>query len=187
MTDDAKERLLSRYVEEPGPLDTPCWMWTAGTDGDGYGAIHVNNKQMKAHRLSYELLVGPIPEGMLVCHHCDRPACIQPSHLYVGDAKTNSDDMWARGRGHIGRGEEHSQAILTEEDVAWIKYWLWTGRFPQVDIAEKYGVERWCVWHIASGKNWSWVEMVDPEDMPLDPFYSYRFDPTQPLLTRRPL
>ena len=71
-----------------------CWLWIAGKDYGGYGSF----QHKRAHRLSYEMHVGPIPKGMFVCHSCDVPACINPAHLFLGTARDNVRDMIAKGR-----------------------------------------------------------------------------------------
>jgi hypothetical protein len=80
-----------------------CWMWTAGTDRDGYGKFAIGHGKQdqthtRAHRFAYELLVGPIPDGMVVMHSCDTPACVNPDHLSVGTPLDNNDDKVAKGR-----------------------------------------------------------------------------------------
>lgn len=92
-------RLLSKC--EPDP-NSGCWLWTAGLTTNGYGStmIRVQGKQYarRAHRLSYELHCGEIPDGMFVCHKCDTPACINPDHLFLGSPKDNVVDMIQKGR-----------------------------------------------------------------------------------------
>ena len=77
---------------------TDCWMWTGWTDNKGYGGLMHKNKPLKAHRLSWEIHKGPIPEGLYVCHHCDTPPCVNPDHLFVGTAKDNTHDAIKKGR-----------------------------------------------------------------------------------------
>jgi hypothetical protein len=96
-----RARLLANTVEEEGPLDTPCWVWTGPRAWDGrYGLIHWKGPwhHERAHRVSYEAFIGPIPEGLLVCHHCDIPCCIRPEHLFVGTAGDNIADMVSKDR-----------------------------------------------------------------------------------------
>ena len=74
-----------------------CWLWT-GPSSDGYGDFRIGGKRILAHRLSYELHIGPIPDGMFVCHKCDVRCCINPAHLFAGTSGDNALDMYAKGR-----------------------------------------------------------------------------------------
>ena len=79
--------------------DDQCWNWTKGTNA-GYGWIHVGKKQMMAHRFSYEMHIGPIPEGMLVLHSCFNRRCVNPAHLRIGTNKDNMNDYDRTGDRH---------------------------------------------------------------------------------------
>lgn len=80
--------------------ESGCWLWLGTTTPGGYGQIPAGRRERRvlAHRLSLEVSRGPIPAGLLVCHKCDTPACVNPDHLYAGTAKDNCRDMHARGR-----------------------------------------------------------------------------------------
>ena len=82
---------------------TGCWMWTGSVDKDGYGRMRGSIDKvvwsMRAPRASWECYVGLIPKGLMVLHHCDTPACINPQHLYLGTQAENGRDKKIRGRG----------------------------------------------------------------------------------------
>jgi len=82
--------------------DTECWEWIQGKISKNYGKYDDN----LAHRLLYELYKGSIPDGMLVCHHCDNPCCVNPEHLFIGTYKDNAVDMIKKGRGRMSNVEE---------------------------------------------------------------------------------
>ena len=86
--------------------DNDCWIWQHEKTEKGYGIMYIympghpkRGVRRKAHRISYEAFNGPIPEGLLVCHTCDVPSCVNPEHLFVGTPKDNMQDMMRKGRG----------------------------------------------------------------------------------------
>jgi hypothetical protein len=87
-----------KYVEK----GDGCWTWNGSIGSAGYGQIYYNGKVSKAHRVSYEINKGPIPDGLWVLHECDNPACVNPDHLHVGTAQDNSDEKIKRGRANWG-------------------------------------------------------------------------------------
>lgn len=84
-----------RFVEKLS--DAECWNWTGSKSPKGYGKLPYGNEQ-QAHRVSYILFKGEIPDKTMVLHHCDNPSCVNPSHLYLGDNKQNMIDMISRDR-----------------------------------------------------------------------------------------
>ena len=75
-----------------------CWLWNGALTSNGYGSFVFNGKSQGAHRFSYQNFKGEIPEGMLICHTCDIPACVNPEHLWVGTHLDNSDDKYKKNR-----------------------------------------------------------------------------------------
>lgn len=90
-----------------------CWIWPQSKDGGGYGLFFANGRQGRAHRFSYALAYGPIPDGLDVCHTCDVPSCVNPAHLFLGTAQDNMMDAARKGRNgqsrktHCPQGHEY--------------------------------------------------------------------------------
>lgn len=98
--------LLERFFAKIdfGPHTSGCHIWIGGKNQQNYGQFNAGGKQFRAHRFCYLTFIGPIPEGMFVCHSCDNPPCVNPDHLWIGTAKDNSDDKFKKGReGNSGR------------------------------------------------------------------------------------
>ena len=140
-----------RFRKTPG-----CWVWTGLRHEGGYGEFKGGGHRF-AHRFSYELHKGPIPTGLLVCHKCDNPPCVNPSHLFVGTQKDNMQDMVAKGRHRRTgmSGSSNPQAVLSKFAVQAIRADYATGRFRQRDLARKYGISRTQVSRIVRGEHWS--------------------------------
>lgn len=79
-----------------------CWVWTGSVNKKGYGQIATKRgcRPLQAHRLSFEMHFGQVPDGLMVLHRCDNPPCVRPEHLFTGTAKENTEDMIRKGRGH---------------------------------------------------------------------------------------
>jgi hypothetical protein len=90
-----EERLLARRHVDPR---TGCWEWTGAKNSAGYGKLGTEGRTRYVHRLAHILWIGPIPDGLLVCHHCDNRPCFNPEHLYAGTWVQNMADMDRRGR-----------------------------------------------------------------------------------------
>ena len=102
-----KQAIERRVLNKINKTDT-CWLWLGKPDAKGYGRLNVNdNESGYAHRIAYELWIGPIPKDKpFICHHCDTPLCINPSHLFAGTAKDNNQDC-ARKKRHKENKKTH--------------------------------------------------------------------------------
>ena len=95
------ERFHLKYEVD---AETGCWNWTACLNGKaGYGQFWDGARVVLAHRFAYELLVGPIGDGLNALHRCDNPRCCNPAHVFLGTQKDNAADMIAKGRDKDGR------------------------------------------------------------------------------------
>ena len=150
-----EERLEEKYTVNP----SGCWEWSANKTHNGYGQIHFNGAQRRAHRVMYELKNGSIPDGLVVCHKCDNPGCVNPEHLFLGTQKENMLDAYKKGRFPVAfnqSGEANHRAILSREDVLVIR--SQKGLVSRSALAKEYGVSKSNIQAIHEGR--SWKDMV---------------------------
>ena len=132
-----------------------CWLWTASKNDKGYGWVSFRGAIWLAHRAAYVLKHGAIPKGKSVLHRCDTPACIRPSHLWVGTQKDNLQDCQTKGRNV--KGSRHGMSKLTEEIVADILSGSF-GAITYTEIAKAIGVSRPTVSRIFLRTHWKHVQ-----------------------------
>ena len=125
-----------------------CWEWTSFQTKGGYGLFRIN-----AHRMAWVLTNGAIPDGMLVCHHCDNRLCVNPDHLFIGSPLDNMLDKVKKGRHNPTRGERSGTAKLTWKEVGEIRAAYLDGE-KQRDLAARYGVGQPAISVIVNEKRW---------------------------------
>jgi len=132
-----------------------CWNWLGGRTYNGYGLTGFKCEHgQRAHRISYVIHFGDIPEGMLVLHHCDNRLCVRPDHLFLGTAKDNTRDMIKKGRMLIG--SERAGSKLTEEDIVRIRESYKFGA-KQKDLQIMYGMTSASISRIVTRTTWRHV------------------------------
>jgi hypothetical protein len=123
-----------------------CWRWLGPTDKDGYGKY----SDTRAHRQSYKFFRGKIKPGIFICHHCDNPICVNPSHLWAGTPKQNSEDRNAKGR---QAKQDRIRKSITVEQALEARTQLLLGR-KQRDVAKEYGISPSMAGLILKRKTW---------------------------------
>ena len=149
------EKDTARFLKKIAPAKwDDCWLWTDKPDTYGYGQFCLNGKKPRAHRVSYELFEGKIPDGLIVRHTCHRPLCVNPAHLIVGTQQDNMDDRQRAGR--QAKGETNGRAKLPDSAVREIRDLA--GRFTQREIGEMYGVSQQQISLIINNKTWKEIK-----------------------------
>lgn len=134
---DAAMALARRgAVREDRGFETPCLIWWGGKTTDGYGETFVDGRVVYAHRIAFELHIGPIPPGHDIHHRCEQRACIEPTHLQPRD--------------HA----EHAATKLTRADAARIRQLYATGRWTQARLGALFDIRRAYVSEIIHHKYW---------------------------------
>lgn len=141
-----------------------CWLWTGATADGGYGVMPLRHvSERRAHRFSWTLHFGPIPDGLDVCHTCDNPPCVRPDHLFLGTPVDNALDMVSKGRHAavthpetISRGESRPAAKLTEETVREIRRMAAAG-VSRRELAERYDVTPTLIAGVVNRTGWRHV------------------------------
>lgn len=130
-----------------------CWIWLGACVPSGHGRVGDNNKVLVAHRVSWELTNGSIPNNLFVLHKCDNPPCVNPRHLFLGTQTDNMKDMDLKGRRRWGTMETHRKAKLNKEKVLEIRNSFSTGS-KKKDLAKIYGVQETTINQIVNNRTW---------------------------------
>jgi hypothetical protein len=152
----AKIQTESDFWDRMRRTESGCWEWQGAHDPWGYGNLGVAGVFKKAHRYAYELAVGPIPDGMDVCHRCDNPPCCNPDHLWLGTERQRSHDARTKGRlkSQPPTGEASPHAKLTADQVREILELWASGDYRQRDLAGRFGVSEGAISKVVTGRKW---------------------------------
>lgn len=152
-----------------------CWLWAGSITSGRFPRpiVSVGGKNKQVHRLLYERDLGPIPDGLLACHKCDTPLCVNPRHIFIGTASQNMQDMHRKGRAfhqidperasRLGRewqarfaernsGESHHLSKLTAESASALK--ALNGVVGPTEAGRRFGVTKSAVRDVWSGRSW---------------------------------
>lgn len=137
--------------------DDGCRLWQAHRNPQGYGQVRDARvgRVRAAHRVSYEIAVGPIPPGKFVCHSCDNPSCINPEHLWLGTAKENMRDMARKGRGRGSRNKGTANPSAKIDEAAAQQIRALRGKLSQRRLAQHFGVSQSMICLIQKGRHWA--------------------------------
>lgn len=133
-----------------------CWPWTGKRSPGGYGKFSVKGASVRANRFAFQITFGEIAPGVLVCHHCDNPACCNPAHLYAGSPQSNMDDRSARGRVNSALGERVGSSKLKAADVDEICRKHSEGA-SLTQLGKLYNMTSGAIHGVISGRTWSHV------------------------------
>ena len=133
-----------------------CWEWTSAIASTGYGVVNIRGKVVGAHRMSWIISYGSIPDGLFVCHRCDNKKCVRPGHLFIGTQADNIEDCIKKGRMSDPPvppfGEKHCNSKISDVDVTSIRSsWVPNCRGLAKALAQKYGISINSVRGIALG------------------------------------
>jgi hypothetical protein len=154
----SEQRFWARVDKSGGP--DACWLWQGYCQKFGHGWLQrcqgsgTKPKGYLAHRFAYELLVGPVPDGKCLLHHCDNPPCVNPAHLFIGDRDDNAKDSMAKRRHTFGVKNKHAKLNDAKVQAIRAEYWYRDGRSNSVELAEKYGVRVVTIGAIIAGRTW---------------------------------
>lgn len=154
-----KDHFMSFVTPEP---NSGCWLWTGGTNASasrGYGVFFFRKKSSQAHRVSYTLFRGEIPEGMHACHKCDVRLCVNPDHIFIGTRSDNMRDCVAKGRlsHNSPRGILNKRAArkLSDEQILEVFSLINQNSLSNQAIARRFGMCPEAIRKIRIGRAWA--------------------------------
>lgn len=130
-----------------------CWEWQGHKNPRGYGHFSIKHQMVKAHRYSWTIQNGEIPAGMVICHRCDNPPCVNPNHLFMATQEDNVHDMENKGRRVtvVKHGEESTNAKLNKALVIEMRQKYETGKYSFRELGIIYGIHKSTAHSIVKG------------------------------------
>lgn len=164
MTKYSKEQAIKLFWSrvDKTSSENGCWLWTAYIDPHGYGRTGFLGSIKQSHRVAWELLIGSIPEGLILRHRCNgfpNTACVNPNHLLLGTKKDNVHD--ALEDGTHARGENSGVSVLTDKIVTLARKDAHRG-IGTKEIADKLGVTQSTLHSAVSGRTWKHIDDIVP-------------------------
>lgn len=151
----AQARPLADRFSDKVTKSEGCWEWV-GYCRAGYGRISIGNHVFRsAHRVSWELHNGPIPNDLFVLHKCDNTKCVRPDHLFLGTKGDNNRDRHLKGRSGSHVGELNGRRKITERDVIEIRRLFTPWKVRYSDLAQRFGVSTSTINSIINRRTWN--------------------------------
>jgi len=155
------ERFWSR-VDKNGP--NGCWIWKGELSESGYGRVKRLGEHLSCHRLTFGWMFGAPPKHLLVCHHCDTPACVRPDHLFLGTVQDNVDDCIKKNRRryHQGEkiwmmGERNCKAKLTDSLVRMIRAKDFENYSAKIFMSRELGISDKSLNNVIARRTWKHI------------------------------
>ncbi len=153
------KKAIARFWSHVNILgDNDCWEWKKYTQKEGYGRFKHDKKPLRAHRVSWIIHNGVIPNDLCILHKCDNPPCVNPSHLFLGTRADNAKDRDAKGRNKSVLGEFNPNSKLTEKEVLSIRKMYADGKYNQIELGKIFGIHRGSVSSIITGRIWKHLD-----------------------------